>query len=285
MAVYRHDRRRRITLVVLIISSLVLITLDQQNSAVVGSVRDAAHDVISPFQDVADDAISPVGDFFDSLGRANELEAENERLRQQITGLQAQVAAGQEARTAVDELRRILDLPRIEDFDGVVASVVDGSTGNFERTFQIDKGSDAGIAENMSVVVGSQGGALVGRVASVSKSRATVERLDDPRFHVFVQLLNADATSGPVGQASGQRNSAFLELQLSGTEQNLTRGQFAITRGLGLSPFPRGLVVGTVEHDVDASTATAERAPLRPVVDLDRLNIVKVLRYQPKPPS
>jgi cell shape-determining protein MreC len=73
MAVYRHDRRRRMTLVMLIITSLVLITLDQQGTGALGSIRTAAQDVISPLQDLADSAISPVSDFFDSLGRANEL--------------------------------------------------------------------------------------------------------------------------------------------------------------------------------------------------------------------
>ena len=61
------------------------------------------------------------------------------------------------------------------------------------------------------------------------------------------------------------------------------KGEFAITRGLGESPFPRGLAVGTIVRSVDPSTATAEHASLRPIVDLDTLNIVKVLRYQPVP--
>ena len=59
MAVYRQDRRRRITLVLLIITSLVLITLDQQGTGVVCTLRSGAQDVISPLQDVADSAISP----------------------------------------------------------------------------------------------------------------------------------------------------------------------------------------------------------------------------------
>ncbi len=87
MAVYRQDRRRRLTLVLLIITSLVLITLDQQGTGVVSTLRSAAQDVVSPLQDVADRAISPASDFFDCLGRADELQAENERLRRQNAGL------------------------------------------------------------------------------------------------------------------------------------------------------------------------------------------------------
>ena len=59
------------------------------------------------------------------------------------------------------------------------------------------------------------------------------------------------------------------------------KGEFATTYGSGESPFPPGLAVGTIVRSVDPSTATAEHALLRPVVDLDSLSIVKVLRYQP----
>jgi rod shape-determining protein MreC len=285
MAVYRQDRRRRITLVMLIITSLVLITLDQQGTGVVGAVRSAAQDVIAPVQDVADDVITPVTDFFDRLGRADELQAENERLRRKNAELQSVAAAAQAALADLAELREAQDLPNIADYDGVFANVVDGSTGNFERTFQIDKGSDDGLANGMAVVVGASGGALVGRVVSVAGARATVQRMDDPEFQVVVQLLLLDPAGGvgPTGFARGQQDSTFLALQAQDSAAKLVKGQYAITLGGGASPFPRGLVVGTVARDVDPSTATAERASLRPIVDFDRLTIVKVLRYQPAP--
>jgi rod shape-determining protein MreC len=281
MVVYRQDRRRRITLVMLIITSLVLITLDQQGTGVVATLRSAAQDVIAPLQDLADDAISPATDFFDSLGRADELQSENERLRRANAGLESQIAANKSAVADAQGVKELVDLPDIADYDSVFASVVDGSTGNFERTFQIDKGSDDGIANDMAVVVGAHGGALVGKITSVSKSRATVQRMDDPEFGVGVQLLDPSGALGPIGLANGQKDSTFLELQIRDSTQKLSKGEYAITRGLNESPFPRGLAVGTVVHAVDPSTATAERAALRPIVDLDRLTIVKVLRYQP----
>lgn len=283
MVVYRQDRRRRITLVMLIITSLLLITLDQQGTGVVASLRSGAQDVISPLQNVADDVISPATDFFDSFGRADQLEAENERLRRENAGLKSEIAADRSVVADAQGLKELVDLPDIADYDSVFASVVDGSTGNFERTFQIDKGSDDGLAADMAVVVGAHGGALVGKISSVSKSRATVQRIDDPEFGVGVQLLDPSSALGPIGLANGQRNSAFLELQIRDSTQKIRKGQYAITRGLNESPFPRGLAVGTVVHAVDPSTATAERAALRPIVDLDRLTIVKILRYRPPP--
>ena len=157
MAVYRQDRRRRITLVLLIVTSLALITFDQRDSEVVRSIRSFAQDVVSPIQGVADDAISPVTDFFDSIGQAGQLRDENAALRRTNADLRSQLAANQDALAEANAVRDLLDLPRFADYDSVFATVVDGSTGNFERTFQIDKGTNDGLAEGMPVVVGAQG--------------------------------------------------------------------------------------------------------------------------------
>ncbi len=48
-------------------------------------------------------------------------------------------------------------------------------------------------------------------------------------------------------------------------------------------PFPANLVIGTVVHEVGAGGAIARDAELRPVVDLDALTVVKVLKYPPAP--
>jgi len=77
VVVYRQDRRRRLTLVLLVITSLVLITLDERGSGVFNSARSAAQDVVAPMQRALDSVIDPVAEFFDGLGRANELRDEN----------------------------------------------------------------------------------------------------------------------------------------------------------------------------------------------------------------
>jgi cell shape-determining protein MreC len=47
------------------------------------------------------------------------------------------------------------------------------------------------------------------------------------------------------------------------------------------SRYPRGLPIGTVVRDVSAGGSVARNAELKPIVDLDSLDVVKVLRYQP----
>jgi rod shape-determining protein MreC len=279
VVVYRQSRRRRITLLLVVVTSLALISLDKSGAGIIGSARSGAQDVVAPLQNLADDAINPVRDFFDGLGRGNELEAENSKLRRELAAAQAQVQAGQAASRQLQELNRLYDLPQVSDADGIVASVVDGPTDNFSRTLQLDKGSDAGIAVDMPVVVAD---GLVGKVVRVSKTRAVVLRLDDPSFGVTVQMLKKDAL-GPSGFADGQKSSTLLKLTTLDSSEGLEKGELAITSGKAGSIFPKGLSVGIVTRKVDPATATQQQAQLHPVVDLDRLDLVKVLRYQPSP--
>jgi rod shape-determining protein MreC len=279
VVVYRPSRRRRITLLLVVVTSLALISLDKSGAGIIGTARSGAQDVVAPLQNLADDAITPVRDFLDGLGRGNELEAENAKLRRQLAAAQAAAQQGAAATRQLQEISGLLDIPQIADYDGVVASVVDGPTDNFSRTLQLDKGSDSGIAVDMPVVVAS---GLVGKIVSVSKTRAVVLRLDDPNFGVAVQLLQKDSL-GPPGFATGQKASTLLQLTTLESTESLTRGELAVTSGKAGSLFPKGLSVGTVTRNVGAATAVQQQAQLRPVVDLDRLDLVKVLRYQPQP--
>jgi rod shape-determining protein MreC len=287
VVVYRHDRRRRLTLILLVITSLALISLDERGSGIINSARTAAQDVVSPLQNLADDVINPVADWFDGLGRANELRDENERLKRELAAAHAEVAAAKGSLARLAELNQILDLPTIDDSTAVTAEVVSQGTGNFDRTFQISKGSGNGIAKGQPVVVGDTNGgaALVGQVESVSKSRAIVRRIDDRSFGVGAQLVQGDG-AGPKGTASGQADSGLLTfsvIQDSATGTPMKKGDVAVTLGGDTDLFPKNLVIGTVVHEVGAGGAIARDAVLRPVVDLDSLTIVKVLKYLPGP--
>ena len=64
---------------------------------------------MSPVQSLADDVINPVTDWLDGLGRADELQSENERLRAQLDAARSEIAA---AKGALAELDRATRDPR-----------------------------------------------------------------------------------------------------------------------------------------------------------------------------
>jgi rod shape-determining protein MreC len=281
VVVYRQDRRRRLTLVLLVITSLVLISLDERGSGLVDSARSVAQDVISPLQRVVDSAIDPVADFFDSLGRADELEAENAQLRDANAKLRAEVDGAQAAVSENERLRAIVDIPQIEDYDAIAATVETGSVDNFHRTWRIDKGSAKGIAVDMAVV--APGGVLVGRVQSVATNSAVIQRVDDRDFGAGAQLVQAGAL-GPIGAVRGIANNSLLSFQLSDTANAGTaigKDDLVVTSGGAASIFPKGLPIGHVKKAVPATAAVARDTKVTPSVDLDEVDFVKILR----PPS
>jgi rod shape-determining protein MreC len=258
------------------------VSLDERGSGIIDSARTAAQDVVSPIQDLADDVFNPAANWIDGLGRANELQEENEQLRRKLDAANAQVAAGKADQAELDQLRQINDLVNVADGDSVTAEVVGPGAGNFSRSLRISKGSSAGIALGQPVVFGVNGkAALVGTIVRVSANSSTVQRVDDANFGAGAQLMPAGA-QGPKGIAEGQADSSLL--RFSATDNNTTasapkKGDVAITLG-GLDDlkYPRGLVIGTVVRSVDAGGAIARNAELRPIVDLDSLTFVKVLK-------
>lgn len=284
MDITRHDRRRRLLLVLLVITSLALVTLDERGSGLIDSARTAAQDVVSPVQDLADSAINPAADWIDGLGRANELQDENEALRRKLDAANAQIATGKADAADLEQLRNINDLTNVDDGDAITAQVVGTGAGNFSRTLRLSKGSSSGITKDMPVVAGKDGtAALVGRVARVSSNSAIVERIDDAQWGAGAQLRQ-QGRDGPKGTVGGQRDSNLLRFSVidtSATNPTLTKGDVVITSGS--EGYPPGLVVGTLVRTVDAGGAIALDAAVRPVVDLDALTFVKVLRYPPVP--
>jgi rod shape-determining protein MreC len=276
-----------LTLALLVITSLALISLDERGSGLINSARTAAQDVVSPVQNLADDVVNPVSDWFAGLGHASELRDENTKLRQELAQARSAAFAGAGARARLNELLQLQDLPNVADADGVVADVVTQQTGNLSRDFRISKGSDSGIAKGMPVVVADSAGdgALVGQVYSVSKTSAIVRRVDDREFGVGAQLVRGK-TFGPKGTASGQADSSLLRFSVvdnSSASVAIKKGDVAITLGSLFEPYPRGLVIGTVSHSVAVGGSIARDAELRPIVNLDQLDAVKVLKYPPKP--
>ena len=289
MDISRHDRRRRLTLVLLVITSLALVSLDERGSGIINSARTAAQDVVAPVQDLADDVINPVADWLDGLGRANELQDENDKLRRQLDAARAadrgrQGDAGASwpssgrSPTSPTSTTAPRSPPRsIGRGPGQLLAHLAPSRRDRRRASRWTCPWSSARAARPRWSAGSRACRRTARSCNASTTRS---------FGVGAQLIQPDK-EGPPGTAEGQRDSNLLRFSVvdnSTTAIVLNKGDVAITLGGDADKnYPRGLVIGTVVHTVDAGGAIARDATLRPVVDLDALTIVKVLKYPPVP--
>lgn len=274
MAVYRRTHRRRSVLVLLVLTSITLITLDTRDngSGITGTVRDQARDLMAPVQSAVDDVLSPVADWFDGVTRAGDLKHENVRLRRQLARARGDAATAKGALSENRQLRSLAKLPFILGLRGFDGQVVAGSPGNFESTIGVDKGRDAGVARGMPVVAGD---GLVGRVTDASGRRATVLLLTDPKSGVSVRLEH----SGAVGVANGRSGSDLLRLDFVAPEVEVKRGELVFTSGLENGVYPANIPVGKVVSVKKAPGALEQTIMVKPLVDVGRLSFVRVLEW------
>ena len=269
--VQRGSGRTRLLLVTLLVTSLLLITLDLRGVSVVDAFRTGTQAVLKPFQSVASWIFSPVGNFFGdiaNIGQANEkldqLESENKKLRENL-------AEAQDINGELKQLEEVLDLAGRGGYKVVAAKVIAfGDSGGFEKTVTIDIGSSSGISRDMTVISGK---GVVGVVKSTTTRSAIVQLTSDPGFRMGVRIAGTQA----MGILSG-KGSSYFDLQLLDARSTVKQGDVLLTRGsAGNRPFVPGLPVGIVVSVDDAVGALTKSAEVQSFADLGALGIVSVI--------
>lgn len=276
MAVYRRESRRRPILVLLVITSLALITLDTGGNGIITSVRHTARDAISPVQGVVEDGFNPIQNVFDGVTKVDSLREQNARLKARITELEGSMSQERAIGEQVSELELLLDLPNIEDATGVVARVIGGPPGNFERTLTLNKGTSQGIIIGMPIVAGN---GLVGKVTDASKTTATVTLIDSPGLGVAVRTEN----SREPALTQGRTGDKLMRLAfITNPRTAIKVDELVFTAGAEGAAYPADLAVGRVVK-VDRNRGDLDPDVfVEPVVDLNSLVFVKALRWPPR---
>ena len=262
----------------LVLTSVTVITLDfrDQGQGVLESARSGAQDVFAPVQSGVARVFSPVGDFFGGITRYRKVKSENVKLRQQLDAAQGDLVRSADA---ARERQLLLALQRLDfagDLRGVTARVVSNSLSNFQATVTVDRGSRDGVVSGMPVVTDA---GLVGRIVEVAASSSTVLLITDPSSSVGVRL----ASTGDIGVVSGSGRRDELPLNLVSVETKVTEGEAVVTSGLEHGLFPPQVPVGRVRGAKVNPGQLEQEVTVEPVVDFRRLELVRILIWQPVP--
>ncbi len=258
----------------LLITAAALLVLDGRGSVAIGGARSVAATVASPVTGIVGWIASPIGEAVQgATGDAVSLAAENEALRAEVAELRGQVdqAANNEAELA--DLRSAVGIEVADDLPTLVARVTADRTSPTNRTLEIDRGEDDGLAIGQSVVTGE---GLIGQIIAVAAQSATVRPITDPRIVLGV----TSPVSGAVGVAEGRGSGRRLALSLVERDRDVVRsGASFVTSGFDRSVFPPGIPVGSFQLDSDGSLT------LVPSADLERPGFVSVILTEPKEQS
>jgi rod shape-determining protein MreC len=276
LALSRRSSRSRFTLILLVLTSVTVITLDFRgdSAGVIEGVREVALDVFSPVKDAADQVFAPVENAWNGIFNYDDLEDENERLKERLAEVQGERAQAKELQRQYRELAEQQRLPFAKEIPQVSARVITAPVSNFELSFEVSVGREQGVKEGMPVVAGR---GLVGRVVRASSRQSVVQLVTDRDFAVGIRL----AGSGDIGIAYGRGRDQTMTVDAIEPKTKVKTGELATTSGLVESAFPPAIPVGTVQK------ARAERGELQqevtvtPLVDVAKLTFVRVLVWEP----
>jgi rod shape-determining protein MreC len=267
----RNGGRARLLLVILIVTSLFLITLDLRGVKVIGNIKQGSQTIMSPFQRAGSVVLTPVKNFFSDVTHLGRTRNQIEKLQAENAKLKTTLIDRKNADAQLKQLKNILDLAGTAGYKIVNAKVIsNGSSQSFSQTITIDSGANAGIKKNMTVL--SQYG-IAGVVKDVYPSSALIQLASDPSFRIGARI----AGTQQIGILTG-RGTRSGSLQLLDNSTTVKEGDVLLSRGsVADSPYVPGVPLGYVTAVDNSAGAVAQTATVRYYTNFSTLGIVAVV--------
>ena len=143
MAVYSVNRRRAILLLVL--TSVMLLTIDLRGNAAVDVLRSGFSKVLSPFERAAEVVATPIRNLWRGATNYQDLERENQSLKGQLARQRGDQFSAAAVVLENQQFRALNRIATLSGFEKVTVRVVGDAPGNFNQVIEIDQGASAGI--------------------------------------------------------------------------------------------------------------------------------------------
>jgi rod shape-determining protein MreC len=268
------SRGQRRAVILLLLLSVVLITLDHRGDAFRGA-RGAVHSVVDPAQDGVTTLVAPVGRFFGGLGDVADSGKKIHALQRENAELRRQLRESELSATRSDELQKLKLLSGRGRFTVMPATVTGlGPSIGFEWTVTVDAGRRDGVQPDQTVV---NADGLVGRVKEVGDRSSTVVLAVDPGSAVGVRVAGGNALGVAAGNGLGPLTYTPLD-----PATRVKVGDRLVTGPYGGSTYVSGLPVGQVTRVSGDPGAPAREATVTPYVSFARLDLVGVVLSAPR---
>ena len=265
------EGRTRLLLIILIVTSLFLITLDLRGVKILDGVRGGTQNVLAPFQKAGSTVVSPFRNFIGDITNLGRTSDQIEKLKESNAKLRARLAQRKNADAELAQLKSVLDLAGQAGYKVVAARVISqGASTSFSQTVTIDIGTSSGVRQNMTVLSGE---GLVGVVKESYANSALVMLATDPDFKVGVRI----AGSQQIGILSGG-GSKRASLQLLDNQNVVKVGDVLLARGsTNNRPFVPGIPVGVISAVDSSAGSIAQSATVMLYPNFSGLGVVSVV--------
>jgi rod shape-determining protein MreC len=273
----RNKRPSRTVLVLLLLASFALITLDVQggDDSPVEPLRSAAGDVFGPVEEATASVVRPFQAVPGFLQTNGSLRNDIEHLRAENSSLRGRLATTVVDRNRVAELDGLLQSSTSTGYALVPARVIAvGPAQSFSRTVTIDAGTSSGVHADMTVL---NNDGLVGRVIRADRGTATVLLIVDAESVVGGRL----GSSMEVGFLRGRGDvggRGRLDLDLVDSSVTPVSDDILVTWGSkNGAPYVSGVPIGRVKSVYSSPRQLSKQAVIEPLADFSSLDLVGVV--------
>jgi rod shape-determining protein MreC len=272
---YGGDNRGRLLLIVLIVTSLFLITLDLRGVQVIDGIRTGTQTALTPVQKAGSWVVSPFRNFLSDVTHLGRTRNQIEKLKAENDALRLALLNRKVADAELKQLKGALDLAGNGGFKVVSAKVISqGASTSFSQTITIDAGTSSGIHTNMTVISGF---GLVGVVKIAYTSSSVVQLASDPGFRIGARI----AGTQQIGILSGQGTRKGA-LQLLDNTEVVKVGDPILARGSANGrPFVPGVPIGEVTSVDNSAGAVTQTADVKFYTNFSTLGVVSVVVSSP----
>ncbi len=263
--------KKRVWVIVLaiMIATVALAYLSRNGT---NPVSKAVNSVITPVESQLSKVIHPVRKVFSYIGKMEEYEAENQRLKQENIELNARIKDVSTYKEENERLRKLLGITNEYEYETVAARVVSYETDNWFSYITLDKGTSNGIDVSDTVIT-SDG--LLGQVTEVGVNWAKVSTVINSESSAGVRITR----NGEIGIVEGDTmlsKSRKCRLGYLTANASIIAGDILETSGLG-GIYPPGLPVGKISEISKDNMGRLDYAIIEPFVNFDKLYEVVVI--------
>ena len=264
----------RYILIGLSVFCALMMLLSSFSDKVGGPFRAIANITVIPLQQGINHIGGWMGDMKDNFSTLKQLQAENEKLQEQVDALTTENNYLQEERYEYERLQELYQLDQqYAEYEKTAAHVIGKDSGNWFSTFTIDKGSTDGIAVDMNVLSGS---GLVGIVTEVGPTWAKVRSIIDDSTNISGMVLSTSDTCIGSGDLSLMSTGQISFDKMENNDNVVAVGDQIVTSYIS-DKYLQGILIGSVsEINVDSNNLTRS-GYIIPAVDFRNIQEVLVI--------
>lgn len=239
-----------------------------------GPLRAVANYTIVPMQNGINTVGMWMSDLTKNLDTLKELQAENDALQAEVNDLTMKINLLQQDKEELERLRELYQLDQYySDYKTVGARVTANDSGNWFRSFIIDKGKNDGIKVDMNVM--AEGG-LVGIITEVGPNWARVRSIIDDTSNVSALLLSTSDTCIVNGDLTLMQEGKIRFEQLPNSDTEIKSGEPIVTSHIS-NKYVQGILIGYINEVHEDANNLTRSGYIVPAVDFQHLQEVLVI--------